>query len=288
MRPRTLLIVLLALVSGGSAAVGINSLRNQGAPRPETVPVVVAVVDIPPFAVISSDMVKTQDWPKDLVPADALTKVDDALERGALSPLVKGEVVLNGKLAPQGAGRGMAAKVPKGMRAFTIHTPTIEAGVAGFILPGNKVDVLLTLDGRGDQDVTGGSTTVTLLQNLEILAIEQRVVAPADSKVDPTQLKSVTLLVSPQEAARLTLGQSKGRLCLTLRNYSDAEHAATLPVNVTHLLGDVPREQPKEPVKPVVSEPLPPPPAPPPPQPIRTLRGTQEGAVLVQPGPQGR
>ena len=276
MTPRTILVVFLALVFGGSAAVGINSLRNQAppAPKPETVPILVATVDIPPFAAFTTDMVKTQDWPKDAVPADALTKVEDVLDRPVLTPMVKGELLLESKLAPRGAGRGMATKIPKGMRAFTIHTPTVEAGVAGFILPGNKVDVLLTLDAQGDQNPSGGGSTVTLLQNVEILAIEQRVVAPAESKVDPTQLKSVTLLVTPQEVARLTLGQSKGRLCLSLRNHGDTDQVHTRPVHVNELLGEQPRER---------TEPAKPPEPPPPPLRIRTLRGTQEGAVLVQP-----
>src|SRR5262249_49419630 len=157
---------------------------GPAAPRAETVPVVVAAVDVPPFAALTSEMVKTRDCPRDLVPGGALTKVEDALDRCALQPLVKGETLLDPKLAPRAPGRGMAARIPKGMRAYTIHTPTVEAGVAGFILPGNRVDVLLTMEGRGDKDPTGGGSTVNLIQNVEVLAIEQRVVAPAESKVD--------------------------------------------------------------------------------------------------------
>jgi pilus assembly protein CpaB len=261
---------MLALVFGGSAAVGINSLRHPGPPpiKPDTVTVLLAAVDIPPFAAIAKEMIKTQEWPKDLVPADAVTKLEEVLDRPVVAPMVKGELVIENKLAPRGADRGMATKIPKGMRAFTIHTPTVEAGVAGFILPGNKVDVLLTIDGRSDQEPNGGSSTVTLLQNVEILAIEQRVVAPAESKVDPGQLKSVTLLVTPQEAARLTLGQNKGRLCLSLRNHGDASQVRTEPVHIGHLLGEVPREA----LKPV---------EPPPPLQIRIVRGTQEGVIQV-------
>jgi pilus assembly protein CpaB len=286
MRLQTFLVLVLALVFGGSAAVGINSLRSQEAtPRPDTVSVQVATADISTFGVIAPEMLKTQEWPKDLVPADAVLKPEYAVERSVLNPIVKGEVVLESKLAPRGAGRGMAAKIPHGMRAFTIHTPSIEAGVAGFILPGNKVDVLVTLDSRLalDRDLTGGGTTAVLLQNVEILAIEQRVVAPAESKVAPDQIKSVTLLVTPQAAARLTLGQSKGKLCLALRNYNDEDQSTTRPVHVTSLLGEGAREQTAE-AKPAAPQ-LPPPP--PPPLQIRTLRGTQEGAVLIQSGSSG-
>jgi pilus assembly protein CpaB len=282
--PRTILVVVLALVFGLSAAVGISSLRNQApaAPPPVTVPVLVAAADIPPFAAITPDMVKIQDWPKDLAPHDALRDPKDAQDRPVINPLVKGEPVLDGKLAPAGTPRGMVTKVPKGMRAFTIHTPTVEAGVAGFILPGNKVDVLLTLNG-GEKDTTGGGSAGILLQDIQVLAVEQKVVAPAENKVDPKELKSVTLLVTPQEAARLTLAQHVGKLCLSLRRYDDADRAVTKPVHVNQLLtGEMPREKPAEPAKPE-------PPERPAPVKIRTLRGTQEGGVLfLQPPARGR
>src|SRR5262249_11846318 len=96
------------------------------------------------------------------------------------------------------------------------------------------------------------------------------------SKVDPKELKSVTLLVSPQDAAKLTLGQSKGKLHLSLRNYGDSAQAAIRPVHVTQLLGG---DLSREPAKLIVT-----PAAPPPPLQIRTVPGSQEGAVLVQPG----
>jgi pilus assembly protein CpaB len=282
MRPQSLLVTVLALVCGGGAAVGVKewAQRNQEAgAKADTVPVVVAAADIPPFAVIEPDMVTTKDWPKDMVPADALLKPDQAIDRGVLQPMVKNEVLLEAKLAPRGAGRGMAAKIPKGMRAFTIHTPNIEASVAGFVLPGNRVDVLLTLDSRlnrePERDLTGGATTATLLQNIEILAVEQRVVAPAESKVAPDQLKSVTLLVNPQQANTLYLAQSKGKLSLALRNLGDEETAATRPVHLSNLMGETARPAPAAGADK---------PAPPPPLQVRTLRGNSESAVLIQTG----
>jgi pilus assembly protein CpaB len=271
---RTVLVVALALILGGSAAVGITNLRNQ-APPADTVPVLVAASDIPPFGVITADLVKARDCPKDLVPPGAITKLEDALERSAIHPMVKGETLLDAKLAPKEAGRGMAAKIPKGMRAYTIHTPTVQSGVSGFILPGNHVDVLLTLEGKGDHDRTGGGSTITLLQNVPILAVEQRVVAPAESKVDPHQLKSVTLLVSPQAAAKLNLAHSKGKLHLSLRNLEDKEHTATRPFFAHELWGEKSPDPPK--AAPAKRQ------LPPRPRYIRTLRGTREGSVRVAP-----
>ncbi|HZT82504.1 MAG TPA: Flp pilus assembly protein CpaB, partial [Gemmataceae bacterium] len=208
MSVRTVLIVVLALVFGGSAAIGIGSFYKAPTAAPvDTVPVVVAAADVPRFSTVTPDLLRTRDFPKNLVPPGALTSPEEAADRVTYAPLVKDEPILDSKLAPKGAGRGMAAAIPKGMRAFTIQTPSISAGVAGFILPGNKVDVLLTVNGRAND---ANASTVTLLQGIEILAVDQLLEAPAENKVSVKELRSVTLLVTPDQAAKLNLGQNKG------------------------------------------------------------------------------
>jgi Flp pilus assembly protein CpaB len=134
--------------------------------------------------------------------------------------LLKDEPVVTGKLAPKGSGRGMAALIPKGMRAFTIQTPSIASGGAGFVMPGHKVDVLLTMNDVGTNDQTVGGSTTTLVQNVEIRAVDQNIDAPAENKMDK-DLRSVTLLVTPQQAKHLDLGQNKGTLHLAFRNESE-------------------------------------------------------------------
>jgi pilus assembly protein CpaB len=223
---------MLSLTFGGSAALEVNRFvtdRSGGGPMVERVPVVVPVADVPRGASITASLVKTRDYPKGILPQGTLPRVEDVLGRTVFVPLVKDEPVLDGKLAPKGARRGMAALVPQGMRAFTIHTPSVASGVGGFILPGNKVDVLLTMEGKR------GSITTTLVQNLEILAVDQRIDAPADNRVDPNQLRSVTLLVTPDQAARLGLGQNKGALHLSLRNHEDNQIASAAPARLTKL-----------------------------------------------------
>ena len=147
MSPRSILVVVLALVFGGSAAVGVNSLlqNQQMVPKGEVVSVLVAAIDVPRGGMLTAELVKSREYPKDIAPVGALSKVEEALDRTVFIPLIKDDPILNAKLAPKGSGRGMSALVPKGMRAFTIQTPSIESGVAGFVLPGNKVDVLLTV-----------------------------------------------------------------------------------------------------------------------------------------------
>ena len=198
-------------------------------------------------------------------------------------PTLAGEPVLATKITAKGAGVGLAAIIPRGMRAFTIQTPTIAAGVAGFVLPGNKVDVLLTVKEMGGGiEARGG--TIILLQNLEILAVDQRVgVEPSvTEKLSSTtkDLRSVTLLVTPQQAAKLDLGRNLGTLHLTLRNPEDTAEVSSLRLATIAELSD------SHPGL-LVTAPKPAGPAATPPkrekafEEIRTIRGNQEGMVRV-------
>jgi pilus assembly protein CpaB len=287
------LVVLLALVFGGSAAVGINNLRNTGsaADSGEKVTVLVATTEVPRGKTVTADMFRTRDYPKDLAPAGALSGVEDAVERTALVSLAKDEVVLDTKLAPRNAGRGLAPFVPEGKRACTITT-NIASSVAGFILPGNHVDVLLTVAG---DDASGGGSTTTLLEDLEILAVDQKVDAPSDNRSDPN-LRSVTLLVDQTQAAKLALGQNRGSLQLTLRNPNDRTASDARPAT----LNDI-KYRPQKPLATTLkdmmdatskvfavkwpSEPLKAPlvEASALPAEIRTIRGTAEGIVYIKP-----
>ena len=305
MSPRSVAIAVLALTFGGSAAVGVNILYKQqgSAASVETVPVVVAKVDIPRGYMISADKIKVRNFPKDLAPAGAITQEADALGRVAFHSLVKDEPLVDPKLSPKHSKGGLAALVPPGMRAFTIQTPHVATHVAGFILPGNKVDVLLTMNGLGPNDQTGGGVTTTLLQSVEILAVDQRLDAPTENRVDPKSLQSVTLLVTPDQAAKLDLGQNRGTLHLSLRNPTDTKPAATQPATLSGLqfhqekpwgeqlsqvietFAKVTGRRAGETKKATEPETPRPPQAAPAPLEIRTLRGTHPGVVLVESPP---
>jgi pilus assembly protein CpaB len=177
--------------------------------------------------------------------------------------------------------------IPSGMRAFTILSPHVASGVAGFILPGNRVDVLLTVAMGGGNDLSGGGTTMTLVQNLEILAVDQRLDAPSENKVDPN-LHSVTLLVTPDQASRLDLGQNKGMLHLSLRNPEDVVETDSRPATLADLFRvDKPEEEPVKVEVPVkVEEPSQVVMVAAPKEParleIRTLRGTQSDVIQLR------
>jgi pilus assembly protein CpaB len=282
---RSILVILLALVFGGSAALGIRTFLRQsqaGEAAIDTVPVVVAATDVPRFEALSADLIAVRNFPRELVPAGCMKTLEDAVDRVTLVSLGKGEPIPTEKLSAKGAGRGMGAIIPKGMRAFTINTPSVASHVAGFILPGSKVDVLLTVRTNGTDDGTGGTVTDTLLQNVEILAVDQRVEAPSSSKVDVKELNSVTLLVTPAHAAKLDMGQNAGTLHLSLRNPGDTVHTKTQPATLSELrLTKAPplpekKAPPKEAVVPAKFVPPPSPPV------IRTLRGIQPGQLELR------
>jgi pilus assembly protein CpaB len=127
-------------------------------------------------------------------------------------PMVKGEPLLQKKLSEKGF-RGIEPAIQDGMRAVTVLTTNMAAGVAGFVLPGSKVDVILTLTDAGNT-----ASTFVLLENVEVLA-SQQFVAPPNEKLNVGDLQCVTLLVTKEQSMKVALAQSRGgNLQLVLRN----------------------------------------------------------------------
>ncbi len=287
MNLRTGLLGMLALVFSGATALGVYLFVGKPTdPGFDTVSIVVAVGQVPRGVTLTEEMLATRDWPKGFVPEGVLFELDEAVGRTVWVPLVASDPIVESKLATLGAGRGMAALIPKGMRAVTIQTPNVATGVAGFILPGNKVDVLWALGQSTQDDLTGGGSTVTLLQNVEILAVDQQIEVTNENRGDSRDLRSVTLLTSPADAARLDLAQNKGTLRLSLRNPEDSLiddiamatllgiRGSSVPTFVMKTTDSPALEDPEQ--RPTVSLPreivIP----------IRTLRGTSSGAVYLR------
>jgi len=252
MSTRTIAVVVLALICGASAAVGMNMLRGapERAAKVETVPIVVAKHDAVRAMPLSADSLALLDWPKDRLPDGAFTSIDAAVQRIPRVQIVAGDYVSEAKLAPAGSGAGTATLIPRGMRAYTIQTASAAANVAGFILPQNRVDVLLTLRGQYN-DETGGGSTTTLIQAVEVLAIGGEIEPPPDNKTNPDDLESVTLLVTPDQAKVLDLGQKLGQLSLSLRNPDDDAQVDAAPVTLDDLRkrGIILTTSPPEPVE---------------------------------------
>src|SRR5262245_38428855 len=147
-------------------------------------------------------------------PKGAFSKVEDVLDRPVISNVLMEEPILEGRLAAKGSGLGLAPTIPVGMRAVTVRVNDV-AGVAGFVLPGMRVDVLVT----GRPPNSDGSMTTTVLQNVLVLSAGQTIQPDARGQAMPAP--SVTLLVDPEQAETLTLAGNEGKIQLVLRNSSD-------------------------------------------------------------------
>src|SRR5262245_13921746 len=123
MKTRAIWVLALAIVCGASAAVGMSRLRQSGAAASvDTLAIAVAQRDIPRGSMITAEMVEVKEWPKSLAPKNAFQRPDEIIGRSTIVPIVAGDVLSDGKLAPRDAGRGVAALIPSGMRAYTIQT----------------------------------------------------------------------------------------------------------------------------------------------------------------------
>lgn len=232
--------------------------------------------------------VKLVKVPSDGYPKGAFAKVEDVLDRPVISNVLLDEPILEGRLAAKGSGLGLAPTIPVGMRAVTVRVNDV-AGVAGFVLPGMKVDVLVT----GHPPNGDGTMTTTCLQNMLVLSAGQTMTP--DSRGQTIQAPTVTLLVDPEQAETLTLANSEGRIQLVLRNSSDQTIEKTSGRFVSELYGSqrkpaptkqeaAPRPRPR-PVE--VAKAAPPPPpvaapaAPAPPDQIVVIRGTQRTVEVL-------
>lgn len=224
MQARAIFMLFIALLLGGLAAYLVNTqlqARLNTASASEQVvstrPVVVADANLEVGVRIDKAMLKTVQWPVDGVPENAFRSIEDAAgkePRVVLQEMVRGEVVLQHKLSGEGARGGLTPRIPKEMRAITISVNEVR-GVAGFVLPGDRVDLMLT---STLQHKSQRLTTRTLMQNALVLGVAQEASYTKDA---PMVVKSVTLLVTPLQSRKLILAQAIGTLTLVLRNEGD-------------------------------------------------------------------
>ncbi len=224
-----------AVIFGIVSAIGAFMSKNNTAPAQKTVTVVTAGQDLAWGTLLTEHHLVTTSYLEGSVPVGAVTRIEDALGRTNRENLVAGQALIASRLTEPGAGRGLPPLIPKGMRAVSIQTPTVSSGVSGFVMPGNKVDVVLTMYGQHRDDSSGGGRTLTLLQNVSVLAVDQSIEAPSENVMDLKQMRTVTLVVSPIQAQELDLGQNRGVLRLTLRNPNDEVIEQVPQVTVTSL-----------------------------------------------------
>src|ERR1700736_484989 len=168
-------------------------------------------------------------WPGNAPLAGAFSRVEDCTNRALITSVAENEPILESKLASVQSGAGLPATIPEGMRALSIAVNDVVA-VAGFVMPGTMVDVLVT-----GQTAGGANITKTILENVRVLAAGQKIEQDRDGK--PQTVPVITLLVSPEDAAKLTMAANQGKLQLALRNTVDSKVVAPAPVLQATLFG---------------------------------------------------
>jgi pilus assembly protein CpaB len=220
--------VIAAALAGGITFLFYQRLNRNLPVHGSAVQVVVAANDLPVGVTLSKNDLTTLDWFSDTVPAGAFTKPDAIVGRPLLYPLSAKQPVLDRDLGVQGAGIGLAGKIPAGMRATAVRSNEIS-GVAGFLYPGSHVDVLVTLTPSGGNM----PTTRTVLQNVQVLTAGQTI--EPDPQGRPHSVNVVTLLVTPENSQRLQLASSQGNIQFVLRSGADHEQAEISPTRLDQL-----------------------------------------------------
>ena len=226
------LALAIGLLAGRYVFIQLRNARLAAMRSVPTGRIVVAVRRIELGERLTSADLRAIPWPDVAKPAGAFGRIDDCLDRALIMPVVENEPVLEEKLAPREAGGGLSVAIPEGMRAISVRVDDVVS-VAGFVVPGTRVDVLVT-----GPTPTGDSVTRTVLQDLRVLAVGQK--SEPDREGKPQTYTVVTLQVLPEEAEKLTMASTEGKIHLALRNTIDSKPVSPPPVNRVSLFAGLP------------------------------------------------
>jgi len=217
-KKRGLVMIALSLGLGVLAAwmAGNWVQRANEAPVVELETVVAASIAIPFGTKVTERHLKVLEMPAEYAPPGSFTSIEDVIDRITVQPIVPGEILMQERFVEYDDGSTLAALVGKAMRAVTVRVDDV-IGVAGFLLPGNRVDVLASR-----QDQNRRASAETILRDIKVLAVDQ---TAATEKNEPVIVRAVTLEVSPEQAETLVKAKEEGSIQLTLRNPLDDEPA---------------------------------------------------------------
>jgi pilus assembly protein CpaB len=240
MRAKSMALLMLALGCGLVASIGITQVmakRNTepSGPAGDTVPIFVATKDISLGELLSSAVVRQETWPKDKVPAGALSNIEDVEGRRIRQKLYAGEPILENKLLSKGASaQGASAVIPLGYRVVSVQVDSVSG--SGLILPGDRVDVLVYLVGNSQHEIPETSTR-TVLQDIKVFAVNDVVELDKDGKDKSIIAKTISLLVTPAQGAKVTLACEMGKIRLVMRGPDDNAHAEDASAKPEELFG---------------------------------------------------
>jgi pilus assembly protein CpaB len=235
MRNRIFAVLALAVLAGGGLAYGTYNVINAQPVKTVNAPtqaVVVAAADLPLGSELKKEDLSVVNFPVGAAPEGSFAKPQDLIGRGLIVSMVKNEPFLNAKLASKEAGAGLPPVIPEGMRAVSVRVNEV-IGVAGYVLPGTRVDVVATASPNGSpQD----ATSKVILSNVQVLTAGTRMEQDQE-KGKPMQVTVVTLLVYPEQSERLALASTEGKIQLALRNPLDQGAPETPGMKQAVLLG---------------------------------------------------
>jgi pilus assembly protein CpaB len=278
---RTLIVVAIAVITAGIAAYGMY-LALQSRPVREvevaSVPVVVAAKPIPVGARLTPEDLKVAAWPARTPVPGAFADPNQLVNRGAITVVAENEPVTAFKVAGPESGSGLPPVIPEGMRAMSISVNDV-VGVAGFVLPGTHVDVLLSVDDPGGSNGNEPMAR-TVVSNVLILTSGTRY-DRQEGNGEPQRVGVVTLAVLPEDGERIALAATQGRLSLALRNPADADPTKTAGIKLSALMRG-PGAQPvieQQPFRTVAIRRAPAVPPPPPPPPVYRVEAIRAAAA---------
>ena len=229
---RVLLAFLMAaLLAGGVTFILLKHLRPSTA-LAQTNMIVAAAAELPPGIALAAKDVTLTAWPSGVPLAGSFSNVDAVVGRPLIRSLGAREPILQRDLGVVGSGIGLSTKIPPGMRATAVRSNEI-VGVAGFLYPGSRVDVLSTFTNTGN----GGSLTQTVLQDVEVLTAGHTI--EPDPQGKPQEVNVVTLLVNPQDSEKLLLASTQGNIQFVLRNGTDVKKDEIRPIRMEQLIASV-------------------------------------------------
>ncbi len=247
MRPKSIVLLLLALGCGLVASIGINQVLAKNRAKPaektgETKPILVAMADIGLRGELNAQNVRLEDWPSNLVPEGAIFSLDDLKERRSRTLIVKGEPILESKLLSKDAGRSVSGLIPKGFRSVSVRVDSVS-GSSSLILPDDRVDVLVHIRANPSQNINQ-TVTRTILQDVRVFAVNDQVGRSEElSEEQSIAAKTVSLLLTPDETELVALAAEIGKLRLVMRSPEDDEATETLGADVARLLNPDARDR---------------------------------------------
>jgi pilus assembly protein CpaB len=280
---RTLIVMLVAVVTAALASFGVYRAVLQMPVREVEVAnmqVVVAAQALPMGTRLHANHLRVVPWPSRSPVQGAFSDPKELIDRGVITPIGENEPITERKVASREAGAGLPPVIPEGMRAISVRVNEV-VGVAGFVVPGTRVDVLVTVRNTGNAAAQEPMTR-TVVSHVEVLTAGTKYDQEKSKEGEPIQTSVVTLAVLPEDAERIALASNEGKITLALRNPLDVEATDTRGIKLPALMRGTGPEPVVDPERNRVVARRPPPTPPPPVYTVEAIRAAKRSNEVVR------